>query len=145
MRIRRGTVIETNKGFGIVLGGYQNGIAVKLNSGRIAKMVRKGNVDCPQCGGSGEDTSSPYPGGGYNDCEMCGGSGIVFDSEKRLERRSLRSKRERVKGDDGSMVGEMMYCERCKTQKRCVKVIPANMQHADPTEAYTLECGHTVI
>jgi hypothetical protein len=29
--------------------------------------------------------------------------------------------------------------------RKVVRTIPANMRHADPTEAYELECGHVVI
>ncbi len=43
------------------------------------------------------------------------------------------------------MLGELMDCPRCGQKMKCVRVIPANMQHADPTEAYELECGHVVI
>lgn len=36
-------------------------------------------------------------------------------------------------------------CWHCGTIQQIVKIIPANMRHADPTESYVLQCGHTVI
>lgn len=38
-----------------------------------------------------------------------------------------------------------LSCPHCKCDKKVVKINRANMRHADPTETYTLECGHTVI
>ena len=37
------------------------------------------------------------------------------------------------------------YCNRCKAWSPVKKVNKANKRHADPTNSYTLECGHTVI
>ena len=43
-------------------------------------------------------------------------------------------------------VGIFMRCPRCGGEGRmCVRLNKANPSHPDPTETYTLECGHTVI
>ena len=47
--------------------------------------------------------------------------------------------------EDTGMIGCTLYCYECKCVSLVIKVNVANMSHADPTETYTLKCGHTVI
>jgi hypothetical protein len=47
--------------------------------------------------------------------------------------------------DSPTPEGQSLYCPQCDALKVITKVHPANMRHFDPTESYTLECGHTVI
>lgn len=42
-------------------------------------------------------------------------------------------------------VQHSIRCDHCNTIQMIVRIIPANMRHADPTESYVLQCGHTVI
>jgi hypothetical protein len=44
-----------------------------------------------------------------------------------------------------SIVGRSITCPQCKCSQPVERVNAANMRHADPTETYTLKCGHTVI
>ncbi len=44
-----------------------------------------------------------------------------------------------------TMLGRGMLCHQCETTTKCVKVNLPKPNAVDPTETYTLECGHTVI
>ena len=50
-----------------------------------------------------------------------------------------------IRFDDTTMVGHGVWCPHCKRYIPVEKANPANMRHADPTETYTLKCGHTVL
>lgn len=44
-----------------------------------------------------------------------------------------------------TMLGFKIHCPDCDAQRKVTEVHPANMRHPDPTEWYTLECGHSTI
>lgn len=52
-----------------------------------------------------------------------------------------------AEGDrETTMIGHFLSCPQCNNRKRKVrKINNANPRHPDPTETYTLTCGHTVI
>lgn len=76
--------------------------------------------------------SRNYNGGGFADSEF------ARDFQENWEREKLQS-------TELSMLGTALHCPNCKCESKVKKVNAANMRHADPTETYTLECGHTVI
>lgn len=46
-----------------------------------------------------------------------------------------------IQEDEDNLV---VLCPYCGEKKKISEKHPANMRHADPTEWYTLECGHKV-
>ena len=59
-------------------------------------------------------------------------------------RRAMKNER-RLEQEAQSMVGEVLPCSKCGNSQICVRVIPANHRHADPTEMYELACGHVTM